>query len=62
MKIGIKHYEFCKDEELCNYINDVLLKKNKNITRIINIVIDFRIGYKISKIIFEEKENEKDDN
>ena len=55
MKIGIEHYEFCKDIELCNYVNDVLLKNNENIIRIINIVIDFRCGYKISKIIYEVK-------
>lgn len=53
MKIGISHYEFVKDEELCNYVNDILLK-NKNINRIINIVIDFRVGYKIAKIVYEE--------
>ncbi len=53
MKINIAHYEFCKDLELCNYINDILLKNN-NITRIINVVIDFRCGYKIAKIVYEE--------
>lgn len=55
MEIGIENYEFCYDEELCNYINNKLLKENKNIIRIINIVIDFRIGYKIGKIIYEIK-------
>lgn len=60
MKIGIEHYEFCKDEEICNYVNDVLLKRNKNITRIINIVIDFRCGYKIGKIVYEERKEMKD--
>lgn len=55
MKINIAHYEFCKDVELCDYINDILLKQNKNIIRIINIDIDYRCGYKIAKIIYEEK-------
>lgn len=51
MKIGILNYEFCKDEELCNKVNK-FLEENNNI-KIINIVIDFRCGYKIAKIIYQ---------
>ncbi len=54
MRVNIAHYEYRKDIELCNYINDVLLKTNKNIIRIINVQIEFCIGYKVAKIIYEE--------
>lgn len=50
MKIGILTYEFCNDEEFCNEINSFL--KDKSNIDIINIVIDFRIGYKIYKVIY----------
>lgn len=54
MRINIKHYDFRKDIELCNYINNVMLNSIKNNIRIINIDIEYCIGYKIAKIIYEE--------
>lgn len=52
MKIGILTYEFCKDEEFCNAINS-FLKENPNID-VINVFIDFRIGYKLYKVFYKE--------
>lgn len=53
MKIDILTFEFCKDEDFCNKINKIL-EENLNID-IINIMIDFRIGYKIYKVVISKK-------